>query len=91
MFNIFGFLKKPFKKADDFREFVENKIAQGLRKIRSNEAVDKAEVVISNGVMDAAAAYFGKPIPADFRAKINEGVLKGCDIGNEVIVNQLEK
>lgn len=88
---VFDFLKKPMKNIDDFREMVENKIALGLIKIRGNKAVDSVEVLISNAVMTAIEAYIGKEIPPEVKAKVNEGVIKGCDVANELIVKQLEK
>ena len=89
--NIKNIFQKSVKNIDDFRELAENKVAQGLRKIRGNKSVDSAEVVISNAVMTAIELYLGKTIPSDVKTKINEGVVKGCDIANEVVVNQLEK
>lgn len=88
---LFDFLKKPVKKIDDYKEFTENLIAKGFRKVRGNKAIDKGQVALTMAILTAAESYFKKTIPPEVKTKICDGVVVGCDKANILIVDQLEK
>lgn len=52
------FLKKLFKKADGFREGLENKLADVLDKIDENEEVDEAEKKLIEDAINYALEYY---------------------------------
>lgn len=88
---IFNFLKKPIKKIDDFREWVENEIALGLEKLQGNQTVDNGERVLVGIIITAVEAKTGMSVPEETKKQIKDGVVIGLDKANIALVKQLEK
>ena len=86
------FFKNLFKKADEFREGLENKLADVLDKIDDNEKVDEAEKKLIEGAINYALEYYGvKNVPAGVTEAISEGLVDSLGKLNNKLQTQLRK
>lgn len=86
------FFKNLFKKADGFREGLENKLADVLDKIDDSEKVDEAEKKLIEGAINYALEYYGvKNIPAGVTEAISEGLVDSLGKLNNKLQTQLRK
>lgn len=86
------FFKNLFKKADGFREGLENKLADVLDKIDDNEKVDEAEKKLIEGAINYALEYYGvKNVPAGVTEAISEGLVDSLGKLNNKLQTQLRK
>lgn len=86
------FFKNLFKKADGFREGLENKLADVLDKIDDSEKVDEAEKKLIEGAINYALEYYGvKNIPAGVTESISEGLVDSLGKLNNKLQTQLRK
>lgn len=86
------FFKKLFRKADGFREGLENKLADVLEKIDENEEVDEAEKKLIEGAISYALEYYGvKNVPAGVTEEISEGLVDSLGKLNNKLQAQLRK
>lgn len=86
------FFKNLFKKADGFREGLENKLADVLDKIDDNEKVDEAEKKLIEGAINYALEYYGvKNVPAGVTEAISEGLVDSLGKLNRKVQEQLRK
>lgn len=86
------FLKNLFKKADGFREGLENKLADVLDKIDDSEKVDEAEKKLIEGAINYALEYYGvKNVPAGVTEAISEGLVDSLGKLNNKLQTQLRK
>lgn len=86
------FFKNLFKKADGFREGLENKLANVLDKIDDNEKVDEAEKKLIEGAINYALEYYGvKNVPAGVTEAISEGLVDSLGKLNNKLQTQLRK
>lgn len=86
------FFKKLFRKADGFREGLENKLADVLEKIDSNEEIDIAEKKLIEGAINYALEYYGvKNVPAGVTEEISEGLVDSLGKLNKKVQAQLRK
>ena len=84
--------KNLFKKADGFREGLENKLADVLDKIDDSEKVDEAEKKLIEGAINYALEYYGvKNIPAGVTEAISEGLVDSLGKLNNKLQTQLRK
>lgn len=91
---MFGWIKKIFKKADDVRETIEDRIAAILDKIQGSEKVDEIEKkLIAQGVQVGAAYFTGTcPLTNEQLNHIAEVIVsKGINNINSAISKQLRK
>lgn len=86
------FFKKLFRKADGFREGLEDKLADVLEKIDENEEVDEAEKKLIEGAINYALEYYGvKNVPAGVTEEISEGLVDSLGKLNNKLQAQLRK
>lgn len=86
------FFKNLFKKADGFREGLENKLADVLDKIDNSEKVDEAEKKLIEGAINYALEYYGvKNVPAGVTEAISEGLVDSLGKLNNKLQTQLRK
>lgn len=86
------FFKNLFKKADGFREGLENKLADVLDKIDDSEKVDEAEKKLIEGAINYALEYYGvKNVPAGVTEAISEGLVDSLGKLNNKLQTQLQK
>ena len=86
------FFKKLFRKADGFREGLENKLADVLEKIDGNEEVDEAEKKLIEGAINYALEYYRvKNVPAGVTEEISEGLVDSLGKLNKRVQVQLRK
>lgn len=86
------FFKNLFKKADRFREGLENKLADVLDKIDDSEKVDEAEKKLIEGAINYALEYYGvKNVPAGVTEAISEGLVDSLGKLNNKLQTQLRK
>lgn len=86
------FFKNLFKKADGFREGLEDKLADVLDKIDDNEKVDEAEKKLIEGAINYALEYYGvKNVPAGVTEAISEGLVDSLGKLNNKLQTQLRK
>ena len=86
------FFKNLFKKADGFREGLENKLADVLDKIDDSEKVDEAEKKLIEGAINYALEYYGvKNVPAGVTEAISEGLVDSLGKLNNKLESQLRK
>lgn len=86
------FFKNLFKKADGFREGLEDKLADVLDKIDDSEEVDKAEKKLIEGAINYALEYYGvKNVPAGVTEAISEGLVDSLGKLNNKLQTQLRK
>lgn len=86
------FFKNLFKKADGFREGLENKLADVLDKIDDSERVDEAEKKLIEGAINYALEYYGvKNVPAGVTEAISEGLVDSLGKLNNKLQTQLRK
>lgn len=89
---IINWFKKLFYKADNFREALENKLADVLDKIDDNEKVDEAEKKLIEGAINYALEYYGvKNVPAGVTEAISEGLVDSLGKLNNKLQTQLRK
>lgn len=90
--NFIEFFKKLFRKADGFREGLENKLADVLDKIDDSEKVDEAEKKLIEGAINYALEYYGvKNVPAGVTEAISEGLVDSLGKLNNKLQTQLRK
>lgn len=86
------FFKKLFRKANGFREGLENKLADVLDKIDDSEKVDEAEKKLIEGAINYALEYYGvKNVPAGVTEAISEGLVDSLGKLNNKLQTQLRK
>lgn len=86
------FFKKLSRKADGFREGLENKLADVLEKIDENEEVDEAEKKLIEGAINYALEYYRvKNVPAGVTEEISEGLVDSLGKLNNKLQTQLRK
>mgnify|MGYP000695366577 CR=1 len=86
------FFKNLFKKADGFREGLENKLADILDKIDDSEKVDEAEKKLIEGAINYALEYYGvKNVPAGVTEAISGGLVDSLGKLNNKLQTQLRK
>lgn len=86
------FFKNLFKKADGFREGLENKLADVLDKIDDSEKVDEAEKKLIEGAINYTLEYYGvKTVPAGVTDVIGEAVVNTLGKLNNKLQTQLRK
>lgn len=86
------FFKNLFKKADGFREGLENKLADVLDKIDDSEEVDEAEKKLIESAINYALEYYGvKNVPAGVTEAISEGLVDSLGKLNNKLQTQLRK
>lgn len=86
------FFKNLFKKADGFREGLENKLAGVLDKIDDSEEFDEAEKKLIEGAINYALEYYGvKNVPAGVTEAISEGLVDSLGKLNNKLQTQLRK
>lgn len=86
------FFKKLFRKADGFREGLENKLADVLDKIDDSEEVNETEKKLIEGAINYALEYYGvKNIPAGVTEAISEGLVDSLGKLNNKLQTQLRK
>ena len=85
-------VKTFFKKADGFREGLENKLADVLDKIDDSEEIDEAEKKLIEGAINYALEYYGvKNVPAGVTEEISEGLVDSLGKLNNKLQAQLRK
>ncbi len=85
-------VKTFFKKADGFREALENKIADCLEDLDNCEDVDEAEKELVAKAIDFACSYYGvKNVPAGVTDEIGEVVVDALGKLNNKVQDQLRK
>lgn len=86
------FFKNLFKKADGFREGLENKLADVLEKIDDSEEVDEAEKKLIEGAINYALEYYRVTnVPAGVTEAISEGLVDSLGKLNNKLQTQLRK
>lgn len=86
------FFKKLFRKADGFREGLENKLADVLDKIDDSEEVDEAEKKLIEGAINYALEYYRVTnVPAGVTEAISEGLVDSLGKLNNKLQTQLRK
>lgn len=86
------FFKNLFKKADGFREGLENKLADVLDKIDDSEEVDEAEKKLIEGAINYALEYYRVTnVPAGVTEAISEGLVDSLGKLNNKLQTQLRK
>lgn len=90
--NIFKTLIKLFKPIDNFREELENKLADILQKLDENSSVDSAEKeLIKEGCKALVSHYTDKEIPDTAYDIVAEEVVKCLGKVNQKLQTQLRK
>lgn len=86
------FFKKLFKKADGFREALEDKVADCLEKLDNCENLDSAEKELVAKAVGFACDYYGvKNVPAGVTDEIGEVVVDALGKLNRKVQEQLRK
>lgn len=89
---IINWFKKLFYKADNFREALEDRLADVLDKIDDSEKVDEAEKKLIEGAINYALEYYGvKNVPAGVTEAISEGLVDSLGKLNNKLQTQLRK
>ena len=90
---IIDLFKKLFKKVDDLREYLEDKLADLLEKIDKSKKVDELEKTIIAKGIDYGIEYCTKTnsVPSDFTQAIAEEVVKCLGKLNRLTQKQLRK
>lgn len=89
---IADFFKKLFKKVDNFREDLENHLADFLEKLDNSEDLDKAEEELITEGIHYACKYFGVDVLKEDTVKtIAEEVVKCLGKINNKVQDQLRK
>lgn len=89
---IADFFKKLFKKVDNFREDLENHLADFLEKLDDSEDLDTAEEKLITEGIHYACKYFGVDVLKDDTVKtIAEEVVKCLGKINNKVQDQLRK
>lgn len=85
-------VKAFFKKADGFREALEDKLADCLEKLDNCEDIDKAEKELVAKAIEFACNYYGvKAVPAGVTEEIGEAVVEALGKLNHKVQEQLRK
>lgn len=85
-------VKAFFKKADGFREALEDKLADCLEKLDNCEDVDEAEKELVAKAIEFACNYYGvKNVPAGVTDEIGEAVVEAMGKLNRKVQKQLRK
>lgn len=88
---------KLFKRADDLREMIEDRIADALEKASNSEILDKGQEILLKAAIEAIEAYAsGKTgqqidVPANAKNSIIAGIISGHNKLQKVIAKQLRK
>lgn len=90
---IIDYFKKLFKKVDNLREYLEDKLADLLEKIDKSKKVDELEKTIIAKGIDYGIEYCTKTnsVPSDFTQTIAEEVVKCLGKLNQLTQKQLRK
>lgn len=89
---IADFFKKLFKKVDNFREDLENHLADFLEKLDNDEDLDKAEEKLITEGIHYACKYFSVDVLKEDTVKtIAEEVVKCLGKINNKVQDQLRK
>lgn len=85
-------VKRFFRKADGFREALEDKIADCLEDLDAREDVDEAEKELVAKAIEFACSYYGvKNVPAGVTDEIGEVVVDALGKLNRKVQDQLRK
>ena len=85
-------VKRFFRKADGFREALEDKIADCLEDLDAREDVDEAEKELVAKAIEFACNYYGvKAVPAGVTDEIGEVVVDALGKLNRKVQEQLRK
>ena len=85
-------VKRFFRKADGFREALEDKIADCLEDLDAREDVDEAEKELVAKAIEFACSYYGvKAVPAGVTDEIGEVVVDALGKLNRKVQEQLRK
>ena len=85
-------VKRFFRKADGFREALEDKIADCLEDLDAREDVDEAEKELVAKAIEFACSYYGvKNVPAGVTDEIGEVVVDALGKLNRKVQEQLRK
>lgn len=85
-------VKAFFKKADGFREALEDKLADCLEDLDGREDVDEAEKELVAKAIEFACNYYGvKTVPAGVTDEIGEAVVEALGKLNRKVQDQLRK
>lgn len=85
-------VKAFFKKADGFREALEDKLADCLEELDNCEDVDEAEKKLVAKAIKFACNYYGvKAVPAGVTEEIGEAVVEAMGKLNRRVQEQLRK
>lgn len=85
-------VKRFFRKADGFREALEDKLADCLEKLDTCEDVDEMEKELVVKAIDFACSYYGvKNVPAGVTDEIGEAVVDVLGKLNRKVQDQLRK
>lgn len=91
---MFGWINSLFKKADNVREFIEDRIADVLDKVQGNESIDEVEKKLIKAGIKAGLTYFtgGCALSDEQLSKIAEPIVEsGINKINPMISRQLRK
>lgn len=90
---IIDWFKNLFKKVNDLREYLEDKLADLLEKIDKSKKVDELEKTIIAKGIDYGIEYCAKTnsVPSDFTQAIAEEVVKCLGKLNQLTQKQLRK
>ena len=90
---IIDYFKKLFKKVDNLREYLEDKLADLLEKIDKSKKVDALEKTIIAKGSDYGIEYCTKTnsVPSDFTQAIAEEVVRCLGKLNQLTQKQLRK
>ena len=85
-------VKTFFKKADGFREALENKLADYLEALDNCEDLDNAEKELVAKAIKFACEYYGvKNVPDEVTKEIGEAVVEALGKLNNKVQDQLRK
>lgn len=85
-------VKAFFKKADGFREALEDKLADYLEKLDNCEDVNEAEKELIAKAVEFACNYYGvKTVPAGVTDAIGDAVVEALGKLNKRVQEQLRK
>lgn len=85
-------VKRFFRKADGFREALEDKIADCLEDLDAREDIDEAEKELVAKAIEFACNYYGvKAVPAGVTDEIGEVVVDALGKLNRKVQEQLRK
>lgn len=81
-----------FRKVDNFREGLEDKLALILEKIDNSTKVDQLEEkLIATGLEYVVNYYGGSAIPDEVYTKASKVIVKAIGKGNKLVQKQLRK